>query len=115
MQTQTEPVAPGTFESRNRGITVSGAMIGLRILILVLVLAALLVAAVPVLILLDLVGGGTGAGLCPDGLEACPLRFTSGPTLAVYLTISLMVVVALIRVASRLLRRLDRQRVSEPR
>ncbi len=90
-------------------------MIGLRILILVLVLAALLVAAVPVLILLDLVGGGSGAGLCPEGLDACPLRFTSGPMLAVYLTVALMVDVALIRVASRLLRRLDRQRVSAPR
>ena len=90
-------------------------MIGLRLLILLLVLAALFVAAVPVLILLDLVGGGSGAGLCPGGLESCPLRYTSGPMLAVYLTIALLADVALIRGVSRLLRRLDRERVSVPR
>lgn len=85
-------------------------MIALRLLILILVLAALVIAAVPVLVLLDLLGGGTGGGICPDGLTACPIRYTSGPALAVYLTLALMVDVALIRLVSRLLRRLDRRR-----
>ncbi|HUO46726.1 MAG TPA: hypothetical protein VM470_07835 [Acidimicrobiia bacterium] len=90
-------------------------MIGLRVLILLLVLAALFIAAVPVLVLLDLLGGGTGGGLCPDGMAACPIRYTSGPALAMYLTLALMADVALIRMVSRLLRHLDRQRISAPR
>lgn len=81
-------------------------MIALRVLILVLILVALAVAVVPVLVLINLLGGGSGFGLCPDGLAACPQRYTSGPALAAYLTLTLMIVVGLIRVASHLLRRL---------
>jgi hypothetical protein len=87
-------------------------MIALRFLILLLVLAALVIAAVPVLVLLDLLRGGTGGGICPDGMSACPSRYTSGPALAMYLTFALLVVVSLIRVASRLLRHLDRRRLN---
>ena len=83
-------------------------MAGLRALILILVLAALVIAAVPVLVLINLLGGGTGFGLCAGGLKACPQRFTSGPTLAAYLTLSLLAVVALIRVVTHLLRRVRR-------
>jgi hypothetical protein len=80
-------------------------VIGLRVLILVLVLTALGIAAVPVLVLINLLGGGTGFGLCPGGIEACPQRFTSGPAMAAYLTVSLLAVVALIRLVTHLLRR----------
>jgi hypothetical protein len=90
-------------------------MILLRILILILVLAALLIAAVPVLVLLDLLSGGTGGGLCPGGISSCPQRYTSGPALAAYLTLGLIAVVGLIRLISLLLRRLDRRRISAPR
>jgi hypothetical protein len=83
-------------------------MLGLRLLILVLVVAALVIAALPVLVLLDLLGGGTGYGLCAGGLQGCPERFTAGPALAAYLVGILMIVVALIRVATRLYRRLQR-------
>lgn len=83
-------------------------MLALRLLILVLVVAALLVAALPVLVLLNLLGGGTGFGICAGGLQACPERFTAGPALAAYLVVILMTVVALIRVATRLYRRLAR-------
>jgi hypothetical protein len=83
-------------------------MAGLRALILVLVLAALLIAAVPVLVLLNLLSGGTGFGLCEGGLTDCPERFTSGPALAGYLTLSLLLVVALIRIVTHLLRRARR-------
>lgn len=81
-------------------------MIALRVLILVLILVALAVAVVPVMVLINLLGGGSGFGLCPEGLAACPKRYTSGPALAAYLTLTLMIVVGLIRVASHLLRRL---------
>lgn len=83
-------------------------MAGLRALILILVLAALVIAAIPVLVLLNLLGGGTGFGLCAGGLSACPQGFTSGPALAAYLTLSLLAVVALIRVVTHLLRRVRR-------
>jgi hypothetical protein len=89
-------------------------MIALRVLILLLVLAALFISAIPVLILLDLLGGGTGGGLCQGGMTACPIRYTSGPALAMYLTLALLADVLLIRVVSRLLRHLDRQRLSAP-
>jgi hypothetical protein len=84
-------------------------MILLRVLILVLILVALAVAVVPVMVLINLLSDGTGFGICPGGLSACPLRYTSGPALAAYLTLTLMVVVGLIRVVSHLLRRLNRQ------
>lgn len=77
---------------------------------MVLVLLAVTLAALPVLVLLDLLGGGTGYGLCEGGLSACPERYTAGPALAVYLVLALMVVVALIRVISHLYRRLQRRR-----
>lgn len=78
---------------------------------MLLVLLAVTLAALPVLVLLDLLGGGTGYGLCEGGLSACPERYTAGPALAVYLVLALMVVVALIRVISHLYRRLQRRRV----
>lgn len=83
-------------------------MLALRLLILVLVMAALVVAALPVLVLLDLLRGGTGYGLCAGGLSACPERFTAGPALAAYLVVILMIVVALIRLATHLYRKLQR-------
>ena len=86
-------------------------MILLRVLILILILVALAVAIVPVMVLINLLSGGSGFGLCPDGLSACPERYTSGPALATYLTLTLMVVVGLIRVVSHLLRRLHRESV----
>ncbi|MGH8927225.1 MAG: hypothetical protein ACRDWH_02650 [Acidimicrobiia bacterium] len=83
-------------------------MVSLRVVILVLVLVALAVAVVPVLVLIDLLGGGTGFGLCSGGLSACPQRYTSGPALATYLTLILLVVVGVIRLVTRLLRRVNR-------
>lgn len=86
-------------------------MVLLRVLILILILVALAVAVVPVMVLIDLLSDGSGFGLCPDGLSACPERYTSGPALATYLTLTLMIVVGLIRVVSHLLRRLHRESV----
>ena len=85
-------------------------MVWLRALLLILVLLAVGLAALPVLVLLDLLRGGTGYGLCAGGLAACPERYTAGPALAVYLVLSLMAVVALIRIVTHLYRRLQRHR-----
>ena len=85
-------------------------MVWLRALLLILVLLAVGLAALPVLVLLDLLRGGTGYGLCEGGLAAGPERYTAGPALAVYLVLSLMAVVALIRMVTHLYRRLQRHR-----
>ena len=85
-------------------------MVWVRALLLLLVLLAIGLAVLPILVLLDLLGGGTGYGLCEGGLAACPERYTAGPALAMYLVISLMVVVALIRIVTHLYRRLQRHR-----
>lgn len=85
-------------------------MVWVRALLVLLVLLAIGLAALPILVLLDLLGGGTGYGLCEGGLAACPERYTAGPALAMYLVISLMVVVALIRIVTHLYRRLQRHR-----
>jgi len=89
-------------------------MIWLRVLILILIVLALAVAVVPVMVLINLLSGATGFGLCPDGLSACPQRYTSGPALATYLTLTLMIVVGLIRVVSHMLRRLHRPTLHGP-
>jgi hypothetical protein len=86
----------------------------LRALVLILVLMAVLVAAVPILILLDLLQGGTGYGLCPGGLEACRNPMTATGELVVILAVALLLVVAMIRVAVRLSRQVEERRLSAP-
>jgi hypothetical protein len=86
----------------------------LKLAIFILVILAIGLAAMPLLVLLDLMSGGTGFGLCSDGLTSCRRQYTSGPELAAILTVGLMAVVAAIRMVSRLSRRLNRD-VNEPR
>jgi hypothetical protein len=86
----------------------------LRVLVLLLVLAAVLVAAVPILVLLDLLQGGTGYGLCPGGLEACRNPMTATGELIVILTVALLLVVAMIRAAVRLARQVEERRLGTP-
>jgi hypothetical protein len=81
----------------------------IRIGVLLLAVAALGLLVVPMLILVDLVTGGTGFGLCPGGIEACELPFTAGPELMIILTLALFAVVVVIRWLTRLARRLQRE------
>jgi hypothetical protein len=80
----------------------------LKLSIFALVALAIGLAAMPLLVLLNLMAGGTGFGLCSDGLSSCRRQYTSGPAMAAILTLGLMAVVAAIRVVSRLSRRLSR-------
>lgn len=82
----------------------------------VLVAAALLIAVVPLLVLLSLVQGGSGFGLCPDGIGSCRNPYTAAPELSAGLTIALLAIVAAIRVLMRTARRLQSEeyRVSGP-
>lgn len=71
----------------------------LRAFTALVITALIAVAAVPLLALLDLVGGGTGWGLCPRGLAACRTSYFHGPELAAILTLVLFGLVGLLRLS----------------
>ena len=78
-----------------------------KLSIFILVILAIAIAVVPILVLIDLLDGGTGWGLCPQGLDACDRPFTTGPEMIVVLTIALFGTVMGIRILVRLSRRLE--------
>jgi hypothetical protein len=78
-----------------------------RVAIVILVLAAIGIAVVPILVMVDLLGGGTGWGLCPGGLESCDNPYTTPFELLIVLAVSLFVVILAIRVVMKLARRLQ--------
>ncbi len=80
----------------------------MRVALALLLLAIVLVAATPLIVLLDLASGGTGYGLCPEGVEACRSPYTAGPELTVALIVLLFGLVALLRVTLRTMRRAER-------
>jgi hypothetical protein len=79
----------------------------IRIAILVLGVLAVGIATVPLIVLIDLLGGGSGLGLCPGGLQQCEKPYSTGAELIVILSIGLFAVVAGIRILARLARRLQ--------
>jgi hypothetical protein len=79
----------------------------LRVLILLLGVAAVAIATVPLLVLIDLLGGGTGFGLCPGGIQDCDKPFSTGAELVVILAVGLFAVVAGIRILARMARRMQ--------
>lgn len=81
-----------------------------RLIRMVLILAAVGLAAVPLLVMLDLASGGSGYGLCPGGIAECRNPYTAAPELSITLTVTLMVVLGGLRVANRADRRFQRQR-----
>jgi hypothetical protein len=83
------------------------AILVIRIAVLILSLTAVGIAVVPILVMIDLVSGGTGYGLCSGGLEACDRPYTTGAELIVLLTLALFLVVVAIRLLMRLARRLQ--------
>lgn len=89
-------------------ISVSGvnSVAWLRLVVYILIAAAILIAVVPLLVLLNLVQGGSGFGLCPNGITECRNPYTAAPELTAALTIGLFVVVAAIRILMRTARRM---------
>ncbi len=75
---------------------------------------AVLLAMVPLLVLLDLAGGGSGFGLCPTGVDSCRNPYTAAPELSAILTVALIVVLAGVRVTTRAETRLDRRKRKRP-
>lgn len=80
----------------------------IRIGVFLLAAAAVGIALVPILVLIDLLDGGTGWGLCPRGLEACANPYTAVGELIILLSLGLFVCVMGIRALMRLARRLRR-------
>jgi hypothetical protein len=81
----------------------------LRVLLAALLVAVLLVAAFPLLILLNLASGGTGFGLCMHGLESCRIAYTSGLELMLVLTVTLFALLGVIRLVVRAIRHVERR------
>lgn len=78
-----------------------------RLAVFILVLVAIAIGIVPILVLIDLLDGGTGWGLCPGGIELCDKPYSTGAELITFLTVGLFLTVAGIRLLVRLARRLD--------
>lgn len=82
------------------------ALFLVRLGTIVLAGIAIAIAVVPLLVLIDLLEGGTGWGLCPGGIQACSNPYTTPAELAVLLTIGFLATVAGIRLLVRLARRM---------
>jgi hypothetical protein len=78
----------------------------IRLGVVLLSVTAIGIALVPILVLIDLLDGGTGWGLCPNGIEACHNPYTTGAEIAILLTLGLFLSVLGIRLLMRLARRL---------
>lgn len=78
-----------------------------RLGVFILVLVAVGIGVVPILVLIDLLDGGTGYGLCPNGLEACDKPYSTGAEMIIILSLGLFFTVVGIRLLIRLARRLD--------
>jgi hypothetical protein len=91
-------------------------MWSIRIAIVVLVIAAIGISVVPILVMLDLLEGGTGWGMCPGGLEGCESPYTAPFEFLVILSIGLFLVILAIRLVMKLARRLQAEsfQVSAP-
>ena len=77
-----------------------------RLGVFILSAVAIGIALIPILVLIDLLDGGTGWGLCPQGIEACNNPYTTAAEFGVLLTIGLFLSVLGIRLLMKLARRL---------
>ena len=78
----------------------------IRLGVFLLSATAIGIALIPILVLIDLLDGGTGWGLCPNGIEACENPFTTAAEIGVLLTLGLFLSVLGIRLLMRLARRM---------
>jgi hypothetical protein len=90
----------------------SGAMTLIRMILGILLALLLAVIAVPGAVLVDLVNGGTGLGLCEQGLGGCTTGVFAGTELLIILTSIIALLAALIAGSVRLLRWLGNRRQS---
>lgn len=83
----------------------------LRVIIGGLVAAAIGVALVPLLIILDIREGGSGWGLCKEGLSGCRTTYFAGFEAVAVFIVVLASILALIALGFRLLRGIEKRRV----
>ena len=97
--------------SRSEPPRVTSAQVSkaLRILIALLVVAAIGVALIPLLVILDIREGGDGWGLCAGRLEGCRTSYFAGFELVAALMVALFGLLALIGGCARLLRVIERR------
>lgn len=74
-------------------------MSGIRYLVIAIVTAIAAIALLPLVVLLDLAGGGDGYGLCRGGIGACRTSYFDGPELVGVLGLVLFLLVVALRAA----------------
>ena len=79
----------------------------IRVLMGILIALGAVVLAVPAVILFDLIAGGSGLGLCPDGLGTCETSMYMMAELILILAVMLAAIGAGVAGCVRLLRRLE--------
>ncbi len=84
-------------------------MVLLRAAIVALIGAAVAVALIPLFVLLDLRRGGTGWGLCADGLGDCRNSYFAGFELIGWIFAALFILLGMIAMCVRILRHLERR------
>ena len=84
-------------------------MVALRALIVALIGAAVAVALIPLMVLLDLRRGGTGWGLCSGGLGDCRTSYFDGFELMGWLFAVLFILLGMIAACVRILRYLEQR------
>lgn len=89
--------------------TLPCVVVVLRIVLGVLLAVVAAVLVVPLLIVFDLVSGGTAFGLCPTGLRVCQPGYFTGIELLGVLLIVLFVAIAGIGLCVRGIRRFEKQ------
>ncbi len=82
-------------------------MVVLRAVIVALIGAAIAVALIPLMVLLDLRRGGTGWGMCAEGLADCRNSYFAGFELIGWLFTALFVLLGMIALCVRILRHLE--------
>ncbi len=82
----------------------------IRVTIGLIALAMVGVSLLPLLVLLDLAGGGSGWGLCPAGLASCKTSYFDGPELLGILVLVLFLLLVMLRLAWRLMRSMEERR-----
>ncbi len=82
-------------------------IIALRILLGILLAVAAAIVVIPLLLVFDLVTGGTALGLCPSGLGTCQPGYFTGLELLGVLLVALFVAIAGIGLCAKGIRYLE--------
>ena len=83
-------------------------MVAVRFLLGVLIAIGAIILALPAVVLVDLAAGGSGLGLCPDGLGACETSTFTIAELVILLGVACVVIGGGIAVCIRVLHRHER-------